>query len=316
MGVTIFWVYANDVLGHERAKTVFGVLTAAGMSGGAAGAWITKVFVEQLGPVDIVLVAAGVFGLTMVVFAGLEVLTRGSSSVRTTMASDHAAADLRRLPEVIRQVRANRLLWLIALVVCFERVAPDMVDYVFQNTAVGFFPDKTSYASFFASFEMWRNIIVLAGTLIITPALLTYFGTGAAMITVPAAIVRFGAAMIAFPSLIAVVLLKGFEEGQRHSWFKAGKETLYTVTSREVLYTVKGYIEMFLYRFSRGIAGLLLLGMAGVMAALGRPESVTLLVLVVMIPMAIAWGWAVWQVDREYKTIVRGLDTGATTRRS
>lgn len=300
MGVTIFWMYANDVLGHNGAKKAFGIITAAGMCGGAAGAWITKVFVEDLGPVDIVLVAAGIYAITFVLFLGLEALSQGRSAVRSTDADKHAA-DLRKLPEVVRQIKATRLLWLIAIVVCLERIAPDMVDYVFQNTAKGFFEDKTAYSAFFANFEMWRNLIVLAGTLVITPVLLTYLGPGAAMVSVPLAIVLFGVAMILMPSLLVVVLLKGFEEGQRHAWFKAGKETLYTVTSRDVLYTVKAYIEMFLYRFSRGIAGLFLLGLGTLMAILGRPESTSLLVLVVMIPLCIVWIWAIWQVDREYK---------------
>ncbi len=300
MGVTIFWMYANDVLGHNGAKKAFGVLTAAGMSGGAAGAWITKVFVEDLGPVDILLVASAIYALTLVLFAGLEYLSQGRSAVRS-QDQQKQGADLRKLPEVIRQVKATRLLWLIAVVVCLERIAPDMVDYVFQNTAKGFFEDKTSYSAFFANFEMWRNLIVLAGTLVITPLLLTYLGPGAAMVSVPLAITVFGAAMLFFPSLMVVVLLKGFEEGQRHAWFKAGKETLYTVTSREILYTVKGYIEMFLYRFSRGIAGLFLLGLGALMGLVGLTESVTMAVLIVMLPLCILWAWAIWQVDKEYK---------------
>jgi AAA family ATP:ADP antiporter len=302
MAVTVFWMYASDVFGKEGAKRTFGILAAAGPSGGAAGAWLTRTIVGELGPVDVVLVAAGIFASTLVLFLVIEAVTKGRSSIATAWQGKENL-DLRKLPEVVRQVLRSRLLWLIVIVVCFERIAPDMVDYVFQNTAKAHFPDKPSYAEFFASFDMWRNILVLIGSLFVTPILLTRGGPGPALISVPLSILIFGVAMLIVPSLGAVVVLKGFEEGQRHAWFKAGKETLYSATSRDVVYTIKGYIEMFLYRFSRGFAGFILLLVTLGLKMLDLAKYDIVVVTWIMLPMAVVWAWACWQAGREFRKL-------------
>lgn len=293
MAVTVFWIVVNDLFEVKSAKRTFGLIAAAGPSGGATGAWIVETYGKEWGAVNLVWLACAIFTLTFLLYLALEAVMKGRSA-HGDFGGKTRDSDLRRLPAVIRQIASSRFLILLALLVCFERITPDFVDYIFQSTAKDAFASKELYQEFFAGFEKWRNIAVLIGTVFLTSPMLHFGGPRLALITVPLAITVFGLGYLLIPVLTVAVLLKGFEEGQRHAWFKAGKETLYTVTSKDVIYCVKGYIEMFLYRFSRAIAGFLLFVMTGVLS-LG-----TAWVAVVMVPVAVAWMYTVHRLGQEY----------------
>jgi AAA family ATP:ADP antiporter len=297
MAVTIFWMYANDVFPPSSAKRVFGVIGAAGPLGGIAGAALTEGLVRRLGTVDMVLVAAAIYILALVIFLALELVTGGRSAERGAVTQRFDRANLSQLPAVLRLITSSRFLLLLTLVVCFERMVPDFADYIFQSVAKAAYPDEDAYTEFFAGFEKWRNIAAFVATLFFTAAILNLLGVRFALASVPATILLLAGAFAFAPVLGMAVALKGLEEGQRHSWFKAGKETTYTATSRQVIYRVKGYIEMFFYRLSRGIAGLIIL-LVVTLAGLG-PVAVAL----VALPLAAIWLYCAWRLGREYEQL-------------
>jgi AAA family ATP:ADP antiporter len=295
MSVTVFWMVANDLFGPAGAKRTFGILAAAGPAGGFLGAWVCEELVPVLGPVHMVLVAALVFAAAAVVYAVLEGVVRGRSAHRRLELPERKAADLRNLPAVVKKIASSRFLLFLTLVVCLERAAPDFVDWIFQTAGMAVYDDPTAWTAFFAAFEKWRELLVLVATFFVTSPLLVWGGPTWALASVPICILLFSGAFAVVPLFAFAVALKGCEEGQRHAWFKAGKELTYTVTSRDVIYSVKGYIEVFLYRFSRGVAGLLLLGLT-LAFGLG-PQGVAAATL----PLALVWLWAIRRLGREFR---------------
>jgi AAA family ATP:ADP antiporter len=298
LAVTLFWMVANDLFGPHGAKRSFVILAAAGPAGGVAGAWLAEMLAHPLGPAHLILVSAGLFAAVFVIFLAVEALSGGRSAARphpaAAAATGAAPADLRKLPDVLRTVGRSRLLLMLVFVVGFERVAPDFVDWIFQAAGKQAVDDHTAWTAFFAAFDKWREVAVLVATFFVTPPLLAWRGPAAALATVPLAIVLFAGGFAIWPVFYLAVLMKGFEEGQRHAWFKAGKELTYTVTSREVIYSIKGYVEVFLYRFARGVAGAVLLLLT---AGLGwGPAGVA----VAVIPLCLAWLWCIRELGREF----------------
>jgi AAA family ATP:ADP antiporter len=307
MAVTIFWMYANDVFAPSSAKRLFGLIGAAGPLGGLTGAYLTSALVKGLGVVNMVLVAAGIYLIAFLIFLALERLTGGKSADRGAAEQkfEKKEADLSQIPAVMKLIFSSRYLLLLTLVVCFERLVPDFADFIWQSTLNANFPDKAVYSAFFAKVEFWRNLLAFVATLFLTAYVLQRFGPKVALSSVPLWIATWGIIFVLVPTLPIVVLYKHGEEGQRHAWFKAGKETLYTVTSRDVIYKVKGYIEMFFYRFSRGIAGAILLlltvglgfGLRGVALA--------------SIPFALIWLYCTWNVGKEFEVLEAEARKGA-----
>lgn len=298
MAVTIFWTYANDVFAPNSAKRIFGVIGAAGPLGGLTGAAITSRLVEGVGTVNMVLVAAGIYLLAFLIFLALEAITKGKSAhPGGKKAEGKKETNLAELPAVLRLIGSSRFLLLLTLVVCFERMVPDFADYIWQATLDSHFPDSDQYAAFFATVEFWRNLIAFFATLFFTAAILNLLGLKFGLSSVPASILVLAILFVLSPVLLMAVLLKNVEEGQRHTWFKAAKETSYTVTTRDVIYKVKAYIEMFFYRLSRGVAGVILLVITTFLG-LG-----TTAVAIAAVPLALIWLYCTWNMGREYERL-------------
>ena len=246
----------------------------------------------------------------MLIFVLLEMLTRGRSAERGAAAAKFEKANLSELPAVLRLIASSRFLLFLTFVVCFERMVPDFADYIWQTTASAAYPDPDAYSEFFATIEFWRNVIAFLATLFFTAAILNLLGVRFALASVPLTIAVLSGAFALIGGLGLVIALKHGEEGQRHTWFKAGKETTYTATSRDVIYRVKGYIEMFFYRLSRGIAGLLLLLLVHEsLLGLGVRE-----VAIAAVPLAILWLWCAWNLGKEYEALEREVErTGGET---
>src|SRR6185312_9919005 len=79
---------------------------------------------------------------------------------------------------------------------------------------------------------------------------------------------------------------------------KTAKETTYSATNKDVIYRVKAFIEMFVYRFSRGVAGFLLLaaGWLGWGAAGAAYVGV---------PLALLWIFSAWRLAASTRSSTR-----------
>ncbi|MBI2362898.1 MAG: hypothetical protein HYV15_05895, partial [Elusimicrobia bacterium] len=89
----------------------------------------------------------------------------------------------------------------------------------------------------------------------------------------------------------------GVEGWQRYGWFKAAKETTYSAADKSLLYTVKAYIEMFVYRFARGAAGLILLVLTSGSFLGWGPSAVAW----AAVPLGAAWVYAAWRLGVEFR---------------
>lgn len=306
MGVTLFWIYANDVFNSARAKRLFGILAAGGGLGAVFGASITAGFVHLIGTGNLFLVAAGLIVTTLAIFLYLEKL-----SSKNAMGSDKKSSseiktqDLKNLSGVFKTIASNKLLLLLTILVTFERVTPDMVQFLYndviKNLAHG--GGCEAIVALDANLERWRAIAEFFVEMFLVSAVLKKFGTGFALSS-NACIIFAGLASYALiPNPAILIAVFHLDEGSRHAWFKAAKELMYTVVPREVLYTVKPLIEMFFYRFARGLAGVLIylfntalgFGSMGVLAA----GAV----------IAAAWFYCASLLSKEYTRIESSIQT-------
>lgn len=297
MGVTVFWMYATDIYRPADAKRFFGLIGSAGPAGALAGAGLTSLLVKRLGAVDMLLAAAFLNCLLVMIVWVLEFHMRGVRAARAGPAGKSRQNDLSGFVPAMRAICSSRLLFLLALVVCCERLLPDIVDYIFNVVVSRSYQGRDSLAAFFAGFEFWRNALVAIGTLLLTSRILRRGGVSAALLSVPATVLAGCLAFFLMPALALAVVVKGLEEGQRHAWFKTGKEVVYSAAGPEVAYKLKGYIEMFLYRLSRGMAGLLIL-------LLTRQLHWGVdLVALAAVPLAAVWLIAARRLGAEYEAL-------------
>lgn len=296
MGVTLFWMYANDVFNSDRAKRLFGILAAGGGLGAVLGASLTAGLVNILGSANMLLVAAGLIACTLAIFIFLEQKCQGLSADRKAT-SEMKTADMSKLGGVFKTIFSNKLLLLLTFLVTFERVTPDLVQFLYNDVLKNMASGSNAIAALDANLERWRAIVEFFVEMFLVSAVLKKFGSSFAL-TSNATVIFTGLVSYALiPNPLILIAVFHLDEGCRHAWFKAAKELMYTVTPREILYSVKPVIEMFFYRFARGLAGILIFlvvtvfhfGSAGVLAT-----GVT---------VAAAWFYCATKLSKEYKRL-------------
>ncbi len=296
MGVTLFWMYANDLFKSGRAKSLFGILAAGGGLGAVLGSSLTSALVKGLGATNMLLVAAGIVAATLAIFLVLERVNDNAPPPRKP-AVDAEQCDMSKMSTMVSVIVNNRLLLFLVLLVAFERVVPDMVQFIYNDILRHMATGRDAIAALDADLEKWRGICEFGVELFVVSAVLKRFGT-AFSLTSSAGVILLGLIAFAFfPNPFLIIAIFHSDEAIRHSWFKAAKELTYTVTSREVLYSVKPVIEMFCYRFARGLAGL---GIFVVNTIFGLG---TMGVLGLGCAAALGWFYCGFQLSREYRRL-------------
>ena len=294
IGVTIFWMYSNDVFSSESAKRLFGIIGAGGGFGAIIGSTITANLVKQVGGVNMILFAAAMILATLAAFLLAEKLTQGRSGAK---AKSMEQADLSGFGGVLKTILSNRFLFFLLGLVVFERILPVFVDFIYSKTLEASVSGADQIASFDAKLEGWRSFAELFVQLFVTAGILRFLGARFALLSLAVLYAVGTLGFLLIPAVIMALALKHSEEGVRHTWFKAGKEVTYTVTTREVLYKVKPYIEMFFYRLAQGLAGLILLMLANVLHL-----GLQMVALVALIAAGF-FAYSAWRLSAEFRRL-------------
>ena len=95
----VFWAFMTDLFTVEQGKRLYGFIAVGGTLGAILGAYITKHYVREIGPANLLVIAAAMFAI-----AGFLVrfFPRGFAE------QDKAAADTRSSQSADRSGRASR----------------------------------------------------------------------------------------------------------------------------------------------------------------------------------------------------------------
>lgn len=299
MGVTLFWMYANDIFDTHEARSLFGVIGAGGALGAICGSSITSYLVVPLGNHNMLLLAAGLILATLGIFALLE--TRGIAArdrhLHRAVLPNQKTMHLEHWAEVFQAIFSSRFLLILAALVCLERITPDLLQYLYNQILTQMAHGATQIARLDAIMETWRGAVEFVVEMVLVSWILKKASTKFSLVSSGVAIAIALVLFLATSNPIAIVGVFHLDEAIRHSWFKAAKELTYTVTSHEILFKVKPVIEMFLYRFARGLAGLAILLVTSVLG-LGNQ-----FVAVLTIVAAILWAVSGYMLAREFDNL-------------
>lgn len=291
MSVTLMWTYANDRFGPDSAKKYFGLVAAAGPLGAIVGSLVTRQLVGVVGVLPLLLAAAVAYAGTLGLFALAERVRYQKPP------SEAPQAQPKPEKGMLKTIFTTPFLGFLALLVLLERLVPDFGNYIFNAAVYEAYPAKEAMVRFGASYGLWQNVVSLFASLFLTRWILRKLGAGKALMG-PALSLIVGLPLFAIsPTLAMAVGFNALEGLQRYTWFKSAKEATYTVGSRDVIYRFKAFIEMFVYRFARGLAGLILLLLTHQAFLAWGVTGVAL----AGVPFAALWLYAAWRVGKEFE---------------
>ena len=273
-----FWLLGNAVCDARRAKRLFPMLSLAGIVGAVAGGW----FVGRLAPswnldaLDLVLASAVVWTVAL----GLSslALRRRLPDDRSRRQEPRTAAS-RPLRSLWRDLNGSRHLQLIIGIVAISGLVSTFIDFQFKSAAAAAYTQSEDLLAYFGTFYARMNFLSLILQLLLTSRLLRGLGVGGALLVLPALITLGAAGLLVMPGLVMASILRTSEMSLKYSLDKTSRELLYLPLPLGLKRRVKVFIDTFVERSSRGLAGLLLLLLTTVLGLSSRGLTVVILIL-------------------------------------
>ncbi|MBF0543568.1 MAG: MFS transporter [Candidatus Riflebacteria bacterium] len=285
LAVTVFWSTIDDIFTLESAKTNFGMVTAAGPLGAIIGSYVGNALIHKIGPSGMMVLAALTFALILPIFSFLDRWAESNNAEGKKTETVRKIQDFSQFIEVGKSIISSKFLFFITLAVCFECIVPNLMTYILSTEMALAYPKVEDMAQAFALFFLLTNTIGFFVSVFLTSWIFKRLGVGGAMAT--CVLASFGGLLFfaIWPFLVTCIAGKTLEDLMRFTLYRSAKEALYTVTSREVVYRAKAYIEVFIYRLCSGASGIILLLLTSERFCNGNPRTVA----IVGVPLVIAW---------------------------
>ena len=240
----IFWAFMTDLFTVEQGKRLYGFIAVGGSLGAIAGAYITKHYVGQIGPANLLAISAVMFAVA-------------GSLVRffpTGFADRHE-------PEEAKEAPIGGSVWSglthIARSPYLLGLAGSMLLYTITSTWAYFQQSDLARETlkggadrtiFLANLEIWVNSITVLIQIFLTGRLLKWFGVGITLVAMPfLSMVGFAAMGIA-PSLALLAIFQVTRRAAAYALLRPSREILFTVLRREDKYKVKSVTDTLGYR--------------------------------------------------------------------
>src|SRR5216110_2832521 len=240
----IFWAFITDLFTVEQGKRLYGFIAVGGSLGAILGAYITKHYVRDMGPANLMAISAIMFAV-----AGFLVRFFPSS-----FAEQKRIVPAREDPiggsiwsGITHIAHSPYLMGLAASILLYTTTSTWAY---FQQTDLAREALKSSNdrTVFLANLEIWVNSITVIIQIFLTGRLLKWFGVGFTLVAMPfLSMVGFGAMGIA-PSLGLLAAFQVVRRAAAYALMRPSREILFTVLRREDKYKVKSVTDTLGYR--------------------------------------------------------------------
>ncbi|MEZ5359767.1 MAG: Npt1/Npt2 family nucleotide transporter [Candidatus Zixiibacteriota bacterium] len=275
-----FWLLANSVYNATQAKRIFVLLGLGGIIGAFTGGEVTGLIVTYLhiSTPDLLFICMAILAVTII----LTVITvRYNPITEQSTKSRKQPVKKESIAQLFGTIKKSRHLLLIVGIIAMTMMVASFVDYQFKVVSKGAFPTTEELTSFLGKFYGRLSLVSLFLQLLLTYRFLRILGVGGAIMFLPIALMLGSVSMLIAPGLFAAVLLRGADGSLKYSIDKTGRELLFLPVPLEVKKRTKVFIDLFVDRWFRGIAGGLLLLCTMVLDLSVRQISIVVIALIV-----------------------------------
>ena len=240
----VFWAFMTDLFTVEQGKRLYGFIAVGGTLGAIFGAYITKHYVREIGPANLLIVAAAMFAIAgfLVRFfpAGFNPDDKPSAKPEEPIGGSVWSG-------ITHICRSPYLMGLAATIVLYTTTSTWAY---FQQSELASAVLKTSAdrTEFFGNLEIWVNSITVLIQIFFTGRLLKWFGVAFTLVALPFLSMVGFAAMGIVPTLAMLAIFQVARRAAAYALMRPSREILFTVLKREDKYKVKSVTDTLGYR--------------------------------------------------------------------
>src|SRR5437867_1785375 len=240
----IFWAFMTDLFTVEQGKRLYGFIAVGGTLGAIVGAYVTKHFIRDLGPANLVAISAAMFAIVCFLVRFFPNNLTGQATTKATPEEPIGGGVWSGITHMAHSP------YLFGLGLSMVLYTTTSTWAYFQQTDLAGAALKTSAdrTVFFSNLEIWVNTITVVIQIFLTGRLLKWFGVAFTLVALPFLSMLGFAAMAIAPSLTLLAFFQVTRRTAAYALMRPSREILFTVLKREDKYKVKGVTDTIGYR--------------------------------------------------------------------
>ncbi len=272
--ISLFWALMTDLFSVAQSKRRFGLIAAGGSAGALVGPAVTGSLATSLGPVPLLLVAAG---LLLAATVGVGRLGR--------LAGAEAGAEVlggRWWEGFSLLVRSPQLLGISGYIVLYTTISTFLY-FEQANIVAAAIDDGAERTQLFAGIDLASNLIALGLQSLATAGLVRRYGVGLLLLSLPVLSALGFAALAVAPVLAVLVVVQVLRRAFNFALAKPAREILFTGVTPAERYKSKLVVDTVVYRGGDAASAWAFAGLTGLGLSLGAIAAIG-------VPIAVAWG--------------------------
>ena len=298
--VSIFWSFMADLFRNEQGRRLFGFIAAGGSAGALLGPTLTAALAEPLGPVNLLLVSAGLLELTVWCIRSL-LKAPGLSAAGPPPARRAETPIGGGILAGVGLVARSPYLLMICLYILLFTTTSTFLYFEQAHIVAQFSDDSAERTRLFALIDLAVGLLTLLVQCTLTGRLMTRFGLAFALGFLPLLTLLGFAALALAPTLAVLVAFQSIRRAANFAISKPAREVLFTVVTAEEKYKSKNFIDTAVYRGGDMASGWAFHGLRGLGLDLAAIAGIT-------VPLAALWlGVAVFLGRRQNDLAVKAM---------
>ena len=261
--VTQFWITVNDVLNPREAKRLIGFFVSGGILCGLVGGELTGFLAKSEVDFNLMLLASGIL-IACAFVVGLIFIWQKK---RISTTHDEDKKDIEKGEELAKvgfkdcfnTVRKNHYLMLLAAILTLTIIIGTFISFQFNSIVENTESIRSNLTAFFGHFFSGLLVFSFFLQLLLTSNIIKRYGIRFTLLLFPLTLLFASLGIVVFMTIYFAIILEGSNRSLSYSLNQSVRELLYIPISPELKYKAKIFIDMFLYRFAKGIGAVLLL---------------------------------------------------------
>jgi AAA family ATP:ADP antiporter len=245
--VSVFWSFMSGLYSKEQAPRLFAIIGTGASVGAIVGPTIPTFFADDIGTMNLLLIAAALLLIPIPIIATLEKLKV------TELGNTELKADLSRAERLGKNpfsgfmlfVRNPYLLGIGAFILMYVTMSTFI--YMELRELLAEF-DREQRTQILGGIELTINTLTVVTAIFVTGRLTTRFGMAATLALIPALMVGGWLVVAAIPLLAVLIGLQIARRAGNYAITRPGREMLFTLVDSETRYKAKPVIDIVVYR--------------------------------------------------------------------
>ncbi|PVV09349.1 MAG: MFS transporter [gamma proteobacterium symbiont of Ctena orbiculata] len=296
--VSVFWSFMTDLYKDEQAKRLFAIIAAGGTIGAITGPLLTALLVQSLGKAPMLLISAGLLGLSVNSIYRLVAWQQTQNGVKQTRQLHEEPMGGAILDGIRLALSSPYLLGICLLMLLFTLLSTFLYFQQAQIVKEAFSNSETRTA-LFAAIDLSVNVLTLLLQIFITSRLVKGVGLSITLALIPLLLALVFIMLGLFPTLATLITVQIMRRAGNYAIMRPAREMLYVVLSREEKYKAKNFIDTVVYRGGDAVSSWIYAGFKAAGLSLSSIAWIA-------VPLSLVWAWIAYRLGRRQTILANG----------